>query len=90
MLLNNYQKEKVGVEGAVWPIGLGSTGIGRRFGHRRLADTDPTGLLSDDSNFNMLINGTLESSDGSDESIDLDNASAHCDGGEHVRPIPSI
>jgi hypothetical protein len=58
--------ENFGAEGEVWPIGLGSTGIGRRCGHRSIADIDPTGILSDDSGFNMLIDGVLESSDGSD------------------------
>jgi hypothetical protein len=71
MLLNSDSMEDVR-EGVVRPIGLGSNGIGRRFGHRSIADTDPSGLLSDDYDFNMLIDGILESSDGSDESIDLD------------------
>jgi hypothetical protein len=72
MLLNSYKMESLGVEGVVWPIGLGSTGIGRCFGHRSIADTDPTGFLSDDSDLNMLIDDILESSDGSEDSIDLD------------------
>jgi hypothetical protein len=45
---------------------------GRRLSPHRIADVDPAGLLSDDSDFNNLINDILESSDGSDESIDLD------------------
>jgi hypothetical protein len=64
MLLNSKNMEKLGIE--VWAIGLGSTGIGGRRGHRSITDTDPTGLLSNDSDFNMLIDGVLESSDGSD------------------------
>jgi hypothetical protein len=72
MLLNSYKMESLGVEGVVWPIGLGSTGIGSCFGHRSIADTDPTGFLSDDSDLNMLIDDILESSDDIDDSIDLD------------------
>jgi hypothetical protein len=71
MLLNSYKMESLGVEGVVWPIGLSSTGTGRCFGHRSIADTDPTGFLSDDSDSNILIDDILESSDDSDESIDL-------------------
>jgi hypothetical protein len=85
MLLNSYNMKSFAVEGVVWPIGLGSTGTCRRCGHRIIADTDPTGLLSGDSDFNASIDGIHESGE---ETINLDYI-ARVRSLRLVRPIPT-
>jgi hypothetical protein len=58
---------------------------GRRFAPQGIADTSLADLLSDDSESSMLTDDIFESSDGCDESIDVDYfARVH----SHVRPIP--
>jgi hypothetical protein len=63
--------ERFGVEGVVWLIGLGSTGHRqtlRASQHSRYNSCWPP---EQRFWFQLFIDGMLESSDGSDESIDL-------------------